>query len=139
MRRGDMSNIVIDTNILYSWVGISEDPRLPSSTVDRLSRYHQLWATTATIIELIVKYRRDLDSIKRCLQPLMDGRVELVNIGFVPVTFDAIRRIYQAETLDSISSEIDDIYSLKIQKESEFLRFIFIVIIFGYFYVSKQN
>lgn len=131
MKTKAKKNIVIDTNVLYSWVHISENPKLPSTTIEKMSREHTLYIATPTIIESIVKHRNDLATIKTCLSPIIDRKAIPVGIGAMPLANDTILKIYSSSSLGQIKKDVDDIVALKISREADFLRFIFIAIIVG--------
>lgn len=58
-----MSRMIIDTNILYSLVGLSPNQKVINSPIDQF----KLSITTPSLIEVISKYHNDLDSIKNSL------------------------------------------------------------------------
>jgi len=55
-----MRRVVIDTNILYSLTGVSVNEKVVTSTLNDF----KLSITTPSIIEMVVKFQYDLDTIK---------------------------------------------------------------------------
>lgn len=123
--------IVIDTNILYSWVKIFENSKFNSEQIDRLAKENELFITTTSILEFIVKFRQDLENLKKCINPLINQRLTIISIGFTPVSNDDIWKIYYSCRIEECKEVIEQLFKLKVQKETEFLRFYFIVLITG--------
>lgn len=69
----------------------------------------------------------------------MDRKVTPISIGFVPVANDVMIRIYEAKSLSDIKADIDPLFDLRILKEAEFLRFIFLVIMIGTFHCLREE
>lgn len=134
-----MSKIVIDTNILYSWVGISTNEKFTQNDIDIFSEKNELYITTASIIELLVKFRYDIEKIKLCLKPIIDERLLIIGIGFLPIQSEKIKRIYFSEKLSETSTKIDSLLQLKIGKEAEMLRFLLFCILGGMFNVIRED
>lgn len=130
-----MSRIVIDTNILYSIVGIHENEKVTNSTLLN----HKLSITTASVIEVVVKYRNEIDKIKICLKPIIDSKIELISIGHAPVTNDQLKKLYYSESLNEAESTITTLFELKILKEAEFLKFILVIVVLGIFDILREN
>lgn len=130
-----MSKIVIDTNILYSYVGFSENTKVKN---DELCKF-TLATTTATLVEVIVKNRGDLDAIKMCIRPIYESKIELISIGHMPLSNEIIGRIMTANRMEDAMADIDNVLKLKIKREAEFLRWIFIISILGIFEVLRSN
>ena len=123
--------IVIDTNILYSWVKIFENSKFNLEQIDRLAKENELFITTTSILEFIVKFRQDLENLRKCINPLINQRLTIISIGFTPVSNDDIRNIYYSHSIEECKEVIEQLFKLKVQKETEFLRFYFIVLITG--------
>jgi len=130
-----MDKVIIDTNILYSVVGLSQNNKVSS---DLASKY-ALWTTTVTLIEAITKYRSDLNSLKQVLTPILSESIKLISIGHAPLSNKVISKIVEANSITSISREINDVVELKINREAEFLRWIFVIVIAGLFDVLKTS
>lgn len=122
-----MSYVVIDTNILYSLVQISPNPKVDASSI----RSYQLATTTATLIEAISKFRGDLHSLKACLRPIVNEEYTLLSVGHAPLSNEIIKAIFNAGSLSDVQDVIDQVVSLKISREAEFLRFVLITVIVG--------
>lgn len=58
-----MSRMIIDTNILYSLVGLSTNQKIINSPIDQF----KLSITTPSLIEVISKYCNDLEAVKNAL------------------------------------------------------------------------
>jgi hypothetical protein len=121
------SYVVIDTNILYSLTQISSNSKVETSDIER----HHLATTTATLIEAISKFRGNLESLKSCLRPIVEEKYTLISVGHAPLSNTAIKAIFNAESLSEVQGIIDDVVSLKISREAEFLRFILVIVILG--------
>lgn len=122
-----MSYVVIDTNILYSLVQISPNAKVDASNI----RSYQLATTTATLIEAISKFRGDLQSLQACLHPIVNEEYTLLSVGHAPLSNEIIKAIFNAESLSDVQDVIDQVVSLKISREAEFLRFVLITVIVG--------
>ncbi|TON78909.1 hypothetical protein, partial [Vibrio parahaemolyticus] len=70
-----MNRVVIDTNILYSLVGISENEKVKNSNIND----YDLAITTTSLVEAIVKHNADLQSIKLCIDPVIKQKIEIVS------------------------------------------------------------
>jgi hypothetical protein len=130
-----MDNVIIDTNILYSIVELSQNNKVSSDLTSQFT----LWTTTVTLIEAITKYKHDLNSLKKILNPILNNRIKLISIGHAPLSNEVITKIANANTIASISKDINDVVELKINKEAEFLRLIFVIVIAGIFDVLKKS
>lgn len=130
-----MSRVVIDTNILYSIIGISENEKVKNSKIHN----HALSITTASLIEAIVKFRSCLTSIKKCLEPVVNERIELISIGHAPLSNEIIFRLWNAHHIDDVASDISLVVDFKISRESEFFRFLLIVVASGIFEILKSD
>ncbi|AZZ98456.1 hypothetical protein [Pseudoalteromonas sp. R3] len=130
-----MKRVVIDTNILYSYVGISENERVCKTALSNF----RLAITTASLIEVIVKYRNDLDKIKFCLTPVVKNEIELINIGHTPISNDKIYGIFNAESISDISEVVEELFNLKVSTEAEFLRFIMFILFPGVVECLKRD
>ena len=60
-----MQKLIIDTNIYYSLVGISENLKVNKDSFLNFDKY----ITSATLIECIIKYRNDLSTLKKIIKP----------------------------------------------------------------------
>ena len=119
-----MQKLIIDTNIYYSLVGISENLKVNKDSFLNFDKY----ITSATIIECIIKYRNDLSTLKKIIKPLMENEYQLISIGYVPIDNEQLNQIYLANNIDDIKMTINKILELKILKESEFARWFLYVI-----------
>lgn len=134
-----MGNIVIDTNVLYSWVGISVNPKFTPEQIESLSNSNKLYLTTPSLIEVINKYSNDITLIKMCLKPIIEEKLLIVGIGFLPLSNDTIKKIYNSQSLHEVHSDIKSIIEMKIDKEAEMLRFILYCIMAGIFNVIRED
>lgn len=131
-----MSRVVIDTNILYSLVGLSLNPKVTSSNI----KSFKLSITTSSLIEAIVKHHNDLRSIKVCIEPIIKNEIEIINIGHTPISNSNLISLYLATDLDdNVRYIINGIRTLKISREAEFYRFILIIVISGLFEIIREN
>ena len=119
-----MQKLIIDTNIYYSLVGISENLKVNKDSFLNFDKY----ITSATLIECIIKYRNDLSTLKKIIKPLMENEYQLISIGYVPIDNERLNQIYLANNIDDIKMTINKILELKILKESEFARWFLYVI-----------
>ncbi|MCQ8801231.1 hypothetical protein NQU34_24190, partial [Escherichia coli] len=76
-----MRRVVIDTNILYALTGVSVNEKVVTSSLNDF----KLSITTPSIIEMVVKFQYDLDTIKKCLEPIINESIELISIGHAPI------------------------------------------------------
>tara|TARA_R110000850_G_C9983155_1_gene466206 strand:- start:1095 stop:2030 length:936 start_codon:yes stop_codon:yes gene_type:complete len=87
--------------------------------------------TTATLIEVISKFRGNLQSLKACLKPVVNEEYTLLSVGHAPLSNEIIKAIFNAEKISEVQGFIDQVVSLKISREAEFLRFVLITVIVG--------
>lgn len=130
-----MSRMIIDTNILYSRVGISTNQKVIDSPIDDF----KLSITTPSLIEVISKYHDDLDSIKKCITPIINESIELISIGHAPISNEFLYRLHFANKIDEVKEIIDNVRTLKISREAEFYRFILILVVSGLFEVIRED
>ena len=107
-----MQKIIIDTNIYYSLLGISENLKVNQDSFLNFDKY----ITSATLIECIIKYRNDLTTLKKIIQPLLENKYQLISIGYVPIDNEQLNQIYLANSIDDIKITINEILELKILK-----------------------
>jgi len=119
-----MQKVIIDTNIYYSLIGISENLKVNKDSFLNYDKY----ITSATLIECIIKYKNDLITLKKIIKPLMDKEYQLISIGYVPIDNEQLHQIYLANNIDDIKITINKILKLKILKESEFARWFLYII-----------
>ncbi|QHI57273.1 hypothetical protein [Enterobacter hormaechei] len=130
-----MSRMIIDTNILYSLVGLSPNQKVINSPIDQF----KLSITTPSLIEVISKYHNDLDSIKKCISPIINESIELISIGHAPISNGFLYRLHFANKIDEVKDIIDNVRTLKISREAEFYRFILILVVSGLFEVIRED
>jgi hypothetical protein len=130
-----MNKVILDTNILYSLVGISPSDKVQTN----LGSSYELWTTTSALIEGIVKYRNDLSSVQLILKPIINEEIKLISIGYTPLETSTIKAIYNSSTLDQAANHISDVLTLKITKEAEFIRWLFVISVLGIFEVLKKT
>lgn len=130
-----MERIIIDTNILYSIVGVSENEKVTNSKLGE----RKLSITTASLIEVIVKYRDDIDTIKRCLVPIVNETIELISIGHAPLSTEHIKNLANSNSQSDVQSIIDEQLELKVLKEAEFLRFVLIIVFSGMIQALRED
>lgn len=130
-----MLKVVIDTNILYSLVGLSENRKVTESNIND----YTLSITTTSVIEAIVKHHDDLPSIKKCIEPIITGDIELISIGHTPISNQCLLSLFTAKEISDASDIIEDVRSLKISREAEFYRFILILVVSGLFEVIRED
>lgn len=134
-----MDKIVIDTNILYSWTQLSVNPKFPPDKIKELSKSNELYCGTPSIIEFLVKYRHDMVSMRRCLEPIINKELLIVSIGFVPIPSATLIELYDPKYAEKHSFHLSEILELKINKEAEMLRFFLFCILGGLFNVLKDE
>ncbi len=122
-----MNDVILDTNIYYALTGIYPNPKVDLKKMSDLV----LWTTTATIVEGMVRFKDDLVTIKKILQPLLLGDVRLVRIGYSLFENDLLYKFSQAEAIELIKSDIDNIMKNKIETEAKFVRIIYILVFSG--------
>ncbi|WP_372999382.1 hypothetical protein [Sulfurimonas sp.] len=131
-----MQKVIIDTNIYYSLIGISENTKVNKDSFLNFEKY----ITSATLIECIIKYKNDLATLKKIIQPLMENKYKLISIGYVPIENEQLNQIYLADNIDEINITINKILELKILKESEFARwFIYIIMPIAFDILSEKE
>ncbi|HFJ8955101.1 TPA: hypothetical protein ACGWHD_003929 [Serratia liquefaciens] len=130
-----MSRMIIDTNILYSIVGLSTSQKVIDSPIGEF----KLSITTPSLIEVISKYHNDLDSIKKCISPIINENIELISIGHAPISNGFLYRLHFANEIDEVKDIIANVRALKISREAEFYRFILILVVSGLFEVIRED
>lgn len=130
-----MSRMIIDTNILYSLVGLSTNQKIINSPIDQF----KLSITTPSLIEVISKYCNDLGAVKKCISPIINGNIELISIGHTPISNEFLYRLHFSDKIDEVKDIIDNVRALKISREAEFYRFIFILVVSGLFEVIRED
>lgn len=130
-----MSRMIIDTNILYSLVGLSTSQKVIDSPIGEF----KLSITTPSLIEVISKYHNDLDSIKKCISPIINENIELISIGHAPISNGFLYRLHFANKIDEVKDIIANVRALKISREAEFYRFILILVVSGLFEVIRED
>lgn len=127
--------VVLDTNILYSLTQISLNTKVEASDIES----YQLATTTATLIEAISKFRGDLESLKACIRPIVEEKYVLISVGHAPLSNTKIKAIFNAGNLNEVQDIIDEVVSLKISREAEFLRFILVTVIIGMTEILREE
>jgi len=130
-----MERVVIDTNILYSLTGISENDKVKNSNI----RDYNLAITTTSLVEAIVKHAQDLQSIQSCIKPVINQEIEIVSIGHTPISNEILYKLYLAKQLTEVDFIIKDIKSMKISREAEFYRFLLILVIAGLLEAIRED
>ncbi|EFH6934349.1 hypothetical protein GNO52_20545, partial [Escherichia coli] len=130
-----MSRMIIDTNILYSLVGLSTNQKIINSPIDQF----KLSITTPSLIEVISKYCNDLEAVKKCISPIINGNIELISIGHTPISNEFLYRLHFSDEIDEVKDIIDNVRALKISREAEFYRFILILVVSGLFEVIRED
>lgn len=130
-----MRRVVIDTNILYSLTGVSVNEKVVTSSLNDF----KLSITTPSIIEMVVKFQYDLDTIKKCLEPIINESIELISIGHAPISNEYLYMLHFAKEIEEVADLIDEIKTLKISREAEFYRFILILVVSGLFEVIRED
>nr|WP_194517201.1 hypothetical protein [Escherichia coli] len=130
-----MSRMIIDTNILYSLVGLSTNQKIINSPIDQF----KLSITTPSLIEVISKYCNDLGAVKKCISPIINGNIELISIGHTPISNEFLYRLHFSDKIDEVKDIIDNVRALKISREAEFYRFILILVVSGLFEVIRED
>lgn len=121
-----MSEIVIDTNVLYSWAELSPNPNLPHDKIEELLSEHTLYITSISIIECLVKFKNDLEKIQQCLEPIRRNKFKVLNVAFIPLPIGLIDKIINARSISEIDKDIGEMYELKIKEETKFTSFFFL-------------
>lgn len=119
-----MEKIVIDTNLYYALLDISKNPKVSKS---KFSNY-DIYITSPTLIEMIIKFKNDLCTLKKLLGPLIKEEYKFISIGYAPIDNEKINAIFNANHIHEIKYIIDEILELRILKESEFIRWFFVTI-----------
>ncbi|WP_157918979.1 hypothetical protein, partial [Escherichia coli] len=130
-----MRRVVIDTNILYALTGVSVNEKVVTSSLNDF----KLSITTPSIIEMVVKFQYDLDTIKKCLEPIINESIELISIGHAPIPNEYLYMLHFAKEIEEVTDLIDEIKTLKISREAEFYRFILILVVSGLFEVIRED
>ena len=107
-----MSRMIIDTNILYSLVGLSTNQKIINSPIDQF----KLSITTPSLIEVISKYCNDLGAVKKCISPIINGNIELISIGHTPISNEFLYRLHFSDKIDEVKDIIDNVRALKISR-----------------------
>ncbi len=126
-----MKDVVIDTNVLYSWLGLVANAKFPPAKGESLAKTASLHISTPTVMEVVRRYREDLASLQKCLEPLHDGRLKLVSIGFAPVTAAELTALRTAKNISAVAATADAIIARKIAAEVSLLTFLFSSILGG--------
>lgn len=132
-----MQNVIIDTNLWYIYVGLAtaqNDKITPSQLLQKTSDF-KMYVTTATIVEMCVKFRSNIPSIKRLLDPVMNGLMGVVATPVLALQQTDIHTLYAGDV-----NLIDKLFNNKQEIESS-LGFLFIVFVTtGLFeYLTKHH
>ena len=112
-----MSRMIIDTNILYSLVGLSTNQKIINSPIDQF----KLSITTPSLIEVISKYCNDLGAVKKCISPIINGNIELISIGHTPISNEFLYRLHFSDKIDEVKDIIDNVRALKYLERLSFI------------------
>jgi len=120
-------DIVVDTNLYYSLIGLSPNPKVDNDKFNVYKKY----ITTASLVEMLTNQEFN-KKLKEILSPILKEEYTLIDIGYAPVTSEQIKNLYSAvenNNKNYISKEIDILLEQRIEKEVEFQRWFFIMII----------
>ena len=121
-----MSTVVIDTNVLYSWAGLSPNRKLPAERIEKIAAEHRLFVASPTLAEFVTKHEDELAAMHKCLDIVFRNDVGYLSVGFVPLSQEPFQRIAQAKDIHGVSTDIGDIKDEKIRCEAGFLHAIFV-------------
>ncbi len=80
--------IVIDTMVLYNYlynkIGLTLNPRVNYLNLQKMFDYDDVYITTASITEFIVRLKGDLNKQKICLDLLLSGKVKIIRVSYLP-------------------------------------------------------
>ena len=134
--------IVIDTQILYHISGISINYKIDDVALNKVMQENEIYLTSTSIMEAVVKFRNDLDMIKKALKPQLDpaGVLQskvILRDNIVPVM--KLRKIYYAGKLKYVKDEIYDIFLDKIKLEAENARFFLYLLIISFMFLLEED
>ena len=135
--------VFIDTNILYYYFDLETNhDTFDAKTIDEIvKKGHQIYISEITIIEFLVKYRTEKDTIIKILKEIQDKNI-IIDYSFNLLNDNHIKNIIDDNDFDNI---ITLIFNKKIEQEADFAKFvfgmIFLVVLEYYYskYVKNKN
>jgi PIN domain nuclease of toxin-antitoxin system len=111
--------VVIDTNIWYHLSGVSINSNVSQIAENNLLTNYEIYLTSASIMEMISKFRNDKENLKKNLKYLNDRNIKIIQL----LHFEIDKKIIDKFACLEIS-EFDSktIIGTKIKGESNFLR-----------------
>jgi hypothetical protein len=97
--RLDLALIVLDTNLLYAFIGLEKPSASLAASLKAVESRHKLAVTTVTVIEAVSKFRQDLSTLRKALLPVRSGRLSLISIGYLPVSNDELESPWKKSIL----------------------------------------
>ncbi len=134
--------IVIDTQILYHISGISINNKIEDAALNKVIQENEIYLTSTSIMEAVVKFRNDLDMMKKALKPQLDadGILQskvILRDQIIPVM--KLRKIYYAGRLKYVKDDIYDIFVKKIKLEAENARFFLYLLIISFMFLLEKD
>jgi len=136
MNKSSKEKIVIDTNIWYDFVGSKPNSKISRALKNQIEKDYEIYITTASIIEMLVKYKDDLCTIKKQLKPLIKGDIKIINTGFLPIVSSDIQYLYAEE---NPFNKINEIFELKKKTEAEFTRLYLLTSMIFFFHIISER
>ena len=128
--------IVLDTNLFYYSSGLEVDLRLRGDWADVLRERYSLSLSSPTLVEVLTRSDLGEAQLWSCLDHMFSGLFEdFVQIGYLPFDQVPVRLAAQARDAEALGSLREAALQLRIDCESEFLRFVAFVLIGGLFSV----
>ena len=75
-------DIVVDTNLYYSLIGVSLNPKVDNDKFNVYKKY----ITTASLVEMLIHYRDNKEKLEKILLPILIEKYILIEIGYAPVS-----------------------------------------------------
>lgn len=126
--------ILIDTNILYIWSGISTDFRLNKSNIESIHGNGPCVVGTPSICECLWHFKDDLGSMKKLLDPILKNKILVINTPQGVLERKDLEDITSASSVEDISEIVERVKNFKIEAEHEIYRFYFIVLLSSIIY-----
>lgn len=131
---------VLDTNLFYYAVGVSSDPRLRDDWLDVLRTTHTPSLASPTVVELLTHQDFEESRLWACLDEMFSKRFpDFVQIGYLPFDLHPLREVTTNRDGEGLRQLQDAALRLKIRCESDFLRFVFMVLLVGFLHVLFEN
>lgn len=130
-----MRKIVVDTNIYYSLLDVYPNPKV---IADCLKSF-DIFVTTSSLIEVVLRHQNNLDLLKRLLAPVVNNEIKIISTGFPPFSSEEIQDVFYAKSTSEIHYIIERIRLDRAELEAERLYIYFILFVTAVAEVFKKK